>query len=244
MNAIVRASCAAALVLAATGAPAATVVITQWNFNAQAANDPNPTAPSTGTGTLSVIGALLASPPRASGSADGGSSDPAPSTPPDYGLSTTSYPAQGAGNKTSGIEVRVSTLGFQNIRISYDLRHSNTSSRYEQVQISTGGGVFTDFGAPFDGNAGSTWFNGRSADLSAMLAANDNASFAFRVVSAFAPGTNGYLASDPGSSYGSTGTWRFDMVTVSGTVIPLPAALPLLASGLLALGLLLRRRAA
>lgn len=249
MNAILRTSCAVAVVLAASGAHAATI-ITQWNFNGPNNSPINPTAPSTGVGSISFVGTTtLESPPWSSGSANGGSSDPAAGTPPDFALQTINYPAQGQASKTSGIRVNVSTLGYENIVIRYDLRHSNTSSRHGQVQISTDGTTFTDVGGLFDGNAGDTWFNGRSADLSSILAANDNASFAFRVVSAFATGTSTYLPSNPGSSYGATGgTWRFDMITVSGdpiaALIPLPAALPLLASGLCAFGLLRRRRAA
>ena len=52
---------------------------------------------------------------------------------------------------------------------------------------------------------------------------NNKANFAFRIVSEFqdtatGSGTAGYVATGAGSTYGTGGTWRFDMVTVNGEV--------------------------
>ncbi len=199
----------------------AQTVITQWNFNGTSTSTvPGGTTaptPATGTGTAALIGGATAS--YASGVSNGGSSDPVTTSPPNYGWGTTTYPAVGAANKTAGTQYNVSTAGKQNIIIRYDLRHSNTSSRYEQFQYSTNGSTFVDFGAPFDGNAGDTWFNQRTIDLSSVTAVNNNPNFAFRIVSVFAPSTSAYAPSNSGSSYAGSGTWRFDMVTVSGTDI-------------------------
>lgn len=216
--------------------------ITQWNFNsvpADASTSTGSFVPSVGSGGIST---LSVTPSFASGSANGGSSDPV--TVDDTGLGITGFAAQGADNKLRGLQFNVSTLGFEDIVISYDLRHSNTSSRYEQFQYSLDGISFTDL-ALFDGNAGDTWFNNRTVDLSAITGANNNASFAFRVVSAFAPSTSSYAASNPTSSYATTGTWRFDMVTVKGNVlapIPEPETYAMLLSGLGLLGFASRRK--
>ena len=97
--------------------------------------------------------------------------------------------------------------------------------------------------ALFSGNAGDTWFNGRSIDLSSISGVANNANFAFRVVSAFAPDSNAYAASS--SSYAGTGTWRFDMVTVNGTAIaavPEPKNYAMLLAGLGLMGFIARRR--
>ncbi len=141
------------------------------------------------------------------------------------------------------MQFNVSTLGFEDILVSYDLRHSNTSSRYEQFQYSLDGTNFVDF-ALFDGNAGDTWFNNRTIDLSSIAGADNNASFAFRVVAAFAPNTSAYAASS--STYAGTGTWRFDMVTASGAAVaavPEPETYALLVAGLGFVGFSARRKA-
>lgn len=218
---------------AGPGAEAA--VITQWNFNsnpADAATGTGLTTPAIGVGSATLLGVTGS---FSSGDASGGSSDPASGD--DSGWQTTGYAAQSAGNKARGTQYLVSTLGFENITISYDLRHSNTSSRYEQVQYTLDGSVWNDM-VQFDGNAGDTWFNGRSVDFSGIAGVADNAFFGVRIVAAFAPGGNSYLASDPTKSYGAAGTWRFDTVTVSGsalTAVPLPGSVWLFGSVVLGL---------
>jgi len=237
----------AGLLLALSANAAQATVITQWNFNSVTPDNTVGTgtiAPSIGTGTASVLSGVTSS--FASGDANGGSSDPAAGD--DSGWQTTGYKAQGSGNKTAGTQYLVSTAGYENIAISYDLRHSNTSSRYEQVQYTTDGVNFLDIGALFDGNAGDTWFKGRSVDLSSIAAVANNPLFGFRVVTAFAPATSSYAASSASANYAASGTWRFDMVTVSGTAIvptsvPVPAAAWLFGSVLIGFLGVSRRKA-
>jgi predicted extracellular nuclease len=188
--------------------------ITQWNFNSNPADaDPSTgiITPATGSGTASLFGGTTAT--FASGDAGSGSSDPA--TGDDSGWNSTTYAAQGAENEARGVQFNVSTVGQQNIVVTWDQRHSNTSARHVRFQYSTDGTTFTNVGNLFEATAGDTWFNNRSVDLSSIAAVNNNANFAFRIVAAFAPSTSAYVASNPSSSYGG-GTWRFDMVTVSG----------------------------
>lgn len=217
--------------------------ITQWNFNsvpADASTSTGSLIANIGAGTLSALGGVTTS--FASGVSNGGSTDTA--AVDNTGLGTTTYAAQGTGNKTRGIQFNVSTFGFEDIMVSYDLRHSNTSSRYEQFQYSLDGTNFVDF-ALFDGNAGDTWFNNRTVDLSSIAGADNNANFAFRIVSAFAPSTSTYAASNSSSSYATTGTWRFDMVTVKGNVmapIPEPETYGMFLAGLGLLGFASRRK--
>lgn len=235
---------AAAFVLGLAAATNA-ALITEWNFNGSSATTvpggENAPLPSTGAGTASLVGGVTAASSFGSGTANGGSSDPVTTTPANYGWQTTTFPAAGAADRTAGTSYQVSTLGYQDIKIEYDLRHSNTSSRYEQFQYSIDGTTFVDFGAPFDGPAGDTWFKDRAIDLSSVLAANDNPNFAFRIVAAFAPGSNAYAASNTGSNYATSGTWRFDMVQVSGNVVPEPTAAALLMIGAVAFGCARRR---
>jgi len=232
-----------AVAIAVAMAPAHAAVITQWNFNSSPADSNTATGtvlPSVGVGTIAAIGGVTST--FASGAINQGSSDPA--TSDNSGFQTTTYAAQGTGNKTRGIEVRLSTVGFHDITVSWDQRHSNTSARHVQFQYSTDGTSFTDFGSLFAGTAGDTWFNGRSVNLSSILGVNDNASFALRIVAAFASGGSNYVASSPTASYSSAGTWRFDMVTVSGTPVPVPAAVWLLGSAVAGMAGVARRKAA
>jgi len=206
----------AAALLSGPATTHAQITITQWNFNSNPA-DANTgtgiTAPSTGTGTASLAGSTTAT--FASGDANGGSTDPA--TGDDSGWNLSSFAPQGTADRSQGAQFLVSTVGFQNINVRWDQRHSNTAPRHVQLQYTTNGSTWTDFGSPFLGTAGDTWFNNRSADLSAITAANNNPNFGIRIVAAFAPATSAYAASNATSSYSTTGTWRLDMVTVTGT---------------------------
>ena len=72
-----------------------------------------------------------------------------------------------------------------------------------------------------------------TADLSGVAGINDNPNFAFRIVTEFestAIGTadQNYVATTTGSSFGTSGTIRFDLVTVFGnTFTGVPSRIPL-----------------
>ena len=189
----------------------------------------SPTA-STGTGSASLIGGTTAT--FASGAASGGSSDPVSTSPPNFAWNTTTYPAQSVGSGTAGAQFAVSTAGHENISIRWDLRFSNTSNRFVQLLYSIDGTNFSSVGLANDGvfenvSGGDAWSNGISFDLSSIAGISDNSAFSFRIVSVFSPTSGAYVASSPGSTYAG-GTMRFDMVTVSGSVIPAPGAIALL----------------
>lgn len=196
--------------------------IALWNFNGSSTTTipggtTSPTA-AQGSGTLSLIGGTTAT--FASGIVGGGSSDPVTTVPPNYGWNISNFPAQGTGNKTAGIQINVSTVGLSNILLQFDQRHSNTAANTVIVQytsdISASTPVWVDY-ATFVAPAGDAWFNKRTVDFSAVSALNNNPNVAFRIVAAFAGTGNTYAASTATSNYSTTGTWRFDMVTVSGS---------------------------
>jgi len=79
--------------------------------------------------------------------------------------------------------------------------------------------------------------------LSGLAGVDNNANFAIRVVAMFAPSSAAYAPSNSTSTYGAAGTWRFDMAQVTGSPVPVPAALPLLLSGLGLVAAVRRRQA-
>lgn len=178
----------------------AQTVIAQWNFNESL------TAPSTGAGALAVLGGVATSTVSGAGSTD-------PATTPDNALNTANYPAQGAGARTAGVEIRVSTTGYEAISFSFDFRASNTANRRVQVLYSTDGGATFVDGPAYAITAGGVFTNGLGLSLSGVPAANNLPVLVLRVVS---DTDNGNYQAVTGS-YSPAGTWRFDMVTVTGT---------------------------
>ncbi len=221
-----------------------------WDFNGTSTTTvPGGTSsplPSLGSGTASLLGGITGS--FASGTANGGSSDPVNTTPNNYGWGTTTYQAQGAGSGIAGVMFMVSTVGYEDIVIKFDTRHSNTSSRFIRLDYTVDNGVNWNLGTfnngrIYKGDAGDTWFNVRTGDISADLTADNNPNFGIRMVSIFGPSSgdyddsqtySAYAASNGSSTYAATGTHRYDMVKICGNVVPEPASLAAIGIGLTA----------
>jgi len=58
-------------------------------------------------------------------------------TTPNWALQTTDYPAQGQDSGLAGIVVSVPTTGYRNIVVKFDVRWSNTSSKFLAVEYTT-----------------------------------------------------------------------------------------------------------
>lgn len=218
---------------AAVAAASQAAIITQWNFNSNPPDGSTGTGsllPSIGAGSAALIGTTTATFASGVGSTDLAATD-------NSGWNTSTYPAQGTNSGVNGTQYTVSTVGYGGISFVFDMRHSNTSSKWVEVLYSVNGGGFTSAGT-FSAPQGDTWNNGRTVNL---LGAGGATSVAVKVVSIFAPGTGGYVASTTGSSYATSGTMRYDMVTFNGTAVPEPATLAAIAVGC---GALLRRRRA
>lgn len=200
-------------------------VIAQWNFNSTTPDtntSTGTTAPSSGSGTASTLGGVTQA------FFGGSTNDPASSGTDNSGWSTTTFPTQGTGNKTAGYRFNVSTAGRQNISVRYDLRASNTGSKYVRLQYSTDGVNFSDYPTANSVSPGAN-FEPKTNNLASFAACNDNTNFAFRIVAEFestAANTSnqGYDGSSTGTTngYAPSGTLRLDMVTISGTIIPVP----------------------
>jgi hypothetical protein len=214
----------AALAATALGGDAMAALVTQWNFEAQTLNA------STGTGVASLVGGVTST--FATGFAGSGT----------FALNTTGYAAQGTGDRTRGAQFSSSTAGYDSITLTWNERHSNTSANTVAVFATADGTNWTEVQVfsftPAASGTGDTWYQ-RSVTLSSTYA--NSASFGFRVLAAYAPGTSGYLASRSTSTYGTSSTLRFDDVTISGNLIPAPGAAALI--GLAGLATSRRRKA-
>jgi len=194
------------------------LVIALWNFNSvspDASVGTGVSSPSLGSGTAALIGGTTAT------FATGSGGDPASAGNDNSGWNTTSYPAATANNKTAGVQFNVSTVGKQNIVVTWDERVSNTGSKYARLQYTTNGTTFVDFPTATAINA-ATVFESKTNNLSGLVGVNNNPNFAFRIVAEFessAANTSNSNYVGAAGAYGTTGTVRFDMVTVIGTTI-------------------------
>jgi hypothetical protein len=233
-----------------TGAQAqlTTNTISLWTFEGDVLT------PATGSGTATNIGGTSSA--FATGNGGG------------RGWNTAAYPVQGIGSGTAGVQFNVSTLSFSSIHVSFQQRASGTGSRWAQLDYTLDGSTWiTNFWNNNGDLSPHDTFYSFNIDLSAIVGANNNADFGFRIVSVFSPlafdqnSTNAPFAADTAymransgavysplesaatGDYGPSGTWRFDNVLVT-EVIPEPSTYALLAlSGAGLAAYRLRRRA-
>lgn len=124
-------------------------------------------------------------------------------------------------------EVRVSTLGYTDISISWDQARSSTGpSSFSLVMSVDGGATFTTLLASYavlqsgGGGAPGTWGSATPRQAiytvsSAAAGAGNQANVIFRMVNLVAPG-------------GTSGSNRLDNISVEGTLVPAPGAVALL----------------
>jgi len=194
--------------------------IAKWTWNSGVRNPP-----AIGNGTASYIGGTAAPGsgefPSGTGSTDGGQA---------WGSST--YPPNLFSSGTAGVQFEVSTSGFQNIRVRYDAMPSASASRWLMMKYSTDGVNYFDDPTGPKAFSNTAWANNRTLDLTSIPAASNNAAFRFRIVSIFSPNAfvaNGssydanmaYQPAGTGATtnYATSGTIRFDAVTVLGDPI-------------------------
>jgi hypothetical protein len=254
-----------AVLVAVSGSVASyAAIVTQWTFNGGS----GVTTPSTGAGTASLIGGATAT--FASGDASGGSSDPL-SGSTDFGWNTAGYPTTNINDETAGVQFAASTVGYEGISVSFDLRHSNTASRFWAVYYTTDGSTWNRFAVgPGNASPGATPSGGSPASTAGLFGTNGTFSAfdgtvpnagddwfngrSFDLSSIPAVNNNPNFAFrivssfDGGTAYQASssgvyggGTARFDMVTINGTV-PVPEPSTYALLGLGAAGLAYYRR--
>jgi hypothetical protein len=212
-------------------------IITQWDFNTLTPGVISTAIPSTGSGSVALVGGTTT---PSTGSTGLGSSDQAATN---IAFQTTTYPAQGLANQSAGVQFNTSTSGYENIKLTFDLRLSNTSSRWIQVQYTANGTSWQNFGSPIriggmgDDNAGDAWHNENVVDFSSITTVDNNPNFGVRVVtsfsaqaftmyntsSSFSPNQAYEPARNPSVGVNSDyagGTMRYDMVTFEGDQLP------------------------
>jgi len=191
-------------------------VITRWNFNN------SDLSPNTGSGAASAVGGVTAGFPNG----PGGSSDRA--------AANKAASIKGAGVVFTGMQFAVSTVGKKEVKVFWDIAASGSASKYTRFQYTLdatpSSPVWVDYTATAGDSPGVAIESGlyaldkadstllqRSADLSGVAGAQNNAKFGFRVISAYAPGTSAIARTDGTSAaYSTAGTVKYDMVTVTG----------------------------
>ncbi len=147
----------------------------------------------------------------------------------------------GSANESNGVQFNSTTVGYQNIVFTWDQRWSNTAANTVRLQYTTDGTTWI----PFNMTAGNTTFcsgsinaNGcfesnttgdeyrrTSVNFTAIPAANNNPNFGVRLLASYYQSTSEFRqVSTPSLVANPLGTWRFDNVNFTGTLLPGPTA--------------------
>jgi autotransporter-associated beta strand protein len=198
------------------GASAASI-ITQWNFNnnpPDASTSTGTLAPAVGSGSAATVGTVVTT--------------HNPGSPTDTGADNTTwrtggFPPQSTGNKSCGVQFNLSTVGYENITLSWDQANSAGANKYWRVQYSIDGGANWIDKDVVVNNAVTAWNTPiATVSFASISAASQNPNFAVRIVSEFEStavgGADAYVPVNSTFTYGETHFLRLDMVTFSGDV--------------------------
>jgi uncharacterized repeat protein (TIGR02543 family) len=206
--------------------------IAQWHYDG-ISGSPTTYNANVGTGTSSIVGSLAVAssatgmhPTTNSGCGTQNGSNPG-------AWSFTANP--GASNESSGVRYNTSTVGYQNITFRWDQRWSNASTNTVRLQYTTDGTNWTNFtmtssnttfcngsldNGRFETNTTGDQYRRITVDLSGITGVNNNANFGVRILAAHYRTTGQFRQVTSPTTQATAGTWRFDNVTISGTIIP------------------------
>jgi len=245
-----RFTCVASIaVLAVVSSLRAQTIITQWNFPTTAGAGDNSPAPTFGAGTATMLGmtnsytytngaTTLGTGATASGDVVSTAGVANVSEVEDLwrvrGVkagSNTGTANNGwnlsAPEYTQGAEFDVSTVGFQNLSVSFDFYSTTQGVRDLQEQYSLNGSTWININAPVvavSNDYFATTSPTNSINFSSITGANNDPNFGIRLVSAFDPafGNNTYSAASSNNTTqtvynNNSGNWRFGNITITGT---------------------------
>jgi len=202
--------------------------VARWNFNgASSATIPgglNAPTPHRGTGTAALVAGPTPSFVLGNAATSSNNSSDSAAGNSNFCWTSSGYP-NATVNTARGVQFNVPTTGKRNLRLSFDQYHSATASRFVRLDYSTNGGSsWTPYTGPGTdtanlyraGQGGNRWYLNRTANFTGINGVDNNASFAVRLVTVFAPGATSYQAASTGSTYAGSGTLRLDAVTFTG----------------------------
>jgi len=201
-----------ALVLCLSSAPAVKAdEIAVWNFN------DSDLIVDRGQGTLTTTATNITFSSGTTFNASMG--DPA-------GLALTIPGGVNLQNNGSILELHVSTLGFENVAISWAWQRSDTGFNDDVIRESIDGTTFQGFSFA---SIQTNFFGGHHSSFGAGSPFNNNPNFAIQITLSGATSEAGII--------------RFDNIVVTGTqIVPEPASMLLLSGGLAGLAAEVRRR--
>jgi hypothetical protein len=198
--------------------PARAEVVALWDYNTQGEPDYDGTtgtlAPKVGTGMAAVIGPTIAYRFQGSTSSDEWVFD-------NSCLRISSFPPATMHNKTSGLELRFSTAGYEDISLTWEHNNNTTANRYLRVQYTADGSLWTDYIVLTNEVPGVWYF--RTVDFAGVPAADNNPNFGVRLVTEFEATAIGegdnYSYVGISATYATAGTFWSDLVQANGTPV-------------------------
>jgi hypothetical protein len=197
--------------------------------------------PLIGSGTASPVGSTL----LAGTSPFSGATDPADVagvfTPygftqlaPNFSWGVDNFPASGS-NKMNGVQYNVSTVGAKNITVTFDARATTTTSDYYRLQYTTNGTTWIDYPASSTFASIASVFDTFNYSLVGFPGVANNPNFGVRIVTEVQSTASYGISSNTNylgtaNTYGTTGTFTFDLVAFQGDAITNANVPPILGS--------------